>query len=87
MPVDLEFASDGQHFYLLQCRPQSFSGATAPARIPRDVPDERVLFTAHGHISNGGVPGLTHAVYVDPDRYAALPDRAALLDVGRAVGG
>jgi pyruvate, water dikinase len=86
MPVDLEFASDGEHFYLLQCRPQSFSGATTPARIPRDVPDERVVFTAHAHVSNGMASGLTHAVYVDPARYAALPDRAALLDVGRAVG-
>jgi pyruvate, water dikinase len=86
MPVDVEFASDGQHFYLLQCRPQSFSGATAAARIPRDVPADKILFTAHRDISNGLAPALTHVVYVDPDRYALLPDRASLLDVGRVVG-
>jgi pyruvate, water dikinase len=86
MPIDLEFASDGDRFYLLQCRPQSFIGATAAAPIPTDVPAERVLFTASRHISNGVAAGLTHVVYVDPQRYAALPDRAALLDVGRAVG-
>jgi pyruvate, water dikinase len=86
MPVDVEFASDGDHFYLLQCRPQSFSGATAAAPIPRDVPAGKVLFTAHRDISNGVAPALTHIVYVDPDHYAQLPDRAALLDVGRAVG-
>jgi pyruvate, water dikinase len=86
MPVDLEFASDGEHFYLLQCRPQSFLGATAPAPIPRDVPEDRILFTGQGHISNGHATGLTHVVYVDGEGYARLPDRAALLDVGRAVG-
>jgi pyruvate, water dikinase len=85
MPVDLEFASDGEHFFLLQCRPQSFIGATAAAQIP-DVPEERILFTARRHVSNGVAAGLTHVVYVDPQRYSALPDRAALLDVGRAVG-
>jgi pyruvate, water dikinase len=86
MPIDMEFASDGTHFYLLQCRPQSFIGATAAAPIPDNVPDERVLFTASRHISNGVAAGLTHVVYVDAQRYGALPDRAALLDVGRAVG-
>jgi pyruvate, water dikinase len=86
MPVDLEFASDGEHFYLLQCRPQSFLGATAPAPIPRDVPEDRILFTGRGHISNGHATELTHVVYVDGEEYAQLPDRAALLDVGRAVG-
>ena len=25
-PVDIEFAYDGSDFYLLQCRPQSYSG-------------------------------------------------------------
>lgn len=86
MPVDVEFASDGEHFYILQCRPQGFSGAAAPTPIPRDVPPERVLFTANRHVSNGALPDLTHVVYVDPERYAQLPDRTSLLDVGRAVG-
>ncbi len=86
MPVDLEFASDGEHLYLLQCRPQAFVGAIAASPIPRDIPDERILFTANRYISNGVAPALTHVVYVDPDAYAALPDRAAMLDVGRAVG-
>jgi pyruvate, water dikinase len=86
MPVDLEFASDGEQLYLLQCRPQSFHGATAPAPIPRDVPRDRILFTADRHVSNGWARGLTHVVYVDPAAYSRLADRSALLDVGRAVG-
>ena len=86
MPVDIEFASDGEHLYLLQCRPQYDPGSAMAVAIPRDLPEDRVLFSAHRHISNGAAPELTHIVYVDPDRYAALPDRSALLDVGRAVG-
>jgi predicted nucleotidyltransferase len=86
LPVDIEFASDGKDFYLLQCRPQSYGADDAPAGIPRDIPNERVLFTANRYISNGAVTGLTHVVYVDPQKYSELSSRSDLLAVGRAVG-
>lgn len=86
LPVDIEFASDGKDFYLLQCRPQSYGADDAPADIPRDIPNERVLFTANRYISNGAVTGLTHVVYVDPQKYSELSSRSDLLAVGRAVG-
>ena len=85
-PVDVEFAHDGQHLYLLQCRTQSNADDCSPAPIPRDVPHRDVVFTADRHVSNGWLPDLTHLVYVDPLRYAALGSRRDLLDVGRAVG-
>lgn len=85
-PVDLEFASDGKDFYLLQCRPQSRTRETAPDAIPRDIPQERILFTAKKHISNGKVPEISHIVYVDPQKYNELGNRNDLLAVGRAVG-
>jgi len=85
-PVDIEFASDGQYFYLLQCRPQSYSGESAPSPIPKDVPANRVIFTANRHISNGRVPDITHIVYVDPEKYALLKQREDLLAVGQAIG-
>lgn len=85
-PVDIEFASDGRDFYLLQCRPQSFSEDAAPAPIPRDLPPERVVFAAHRYVSNGRVPDITHIVYVDPERYAELGSLAELRDVARLVG-
>jgi pyruvate, water dikinase len=84
-PVDIEFASDGMDLYLLQCRPQSFSGKTAPAPIPKDIPENRIIFSAARHVSNGRVPDITHIVYVDPERYNELSDRADLLAVGRVV--
>src|SRR5262249_58426475 len=36
-PVDVELASDGEHLYLLQCRPQGMSEGMAPVAIPRDL--------------------------------------------------
>jgi pyruvate,water dikinase len=85
-PVDIEFASDGKDFYLLQCRPQSHSSDTIPMAIPRDVPRDQILFTANRYISNGSVPDITHVVYVDPARYIEINDLPTLLTVGRAVG-
>ncbi len=86
VPVDIEFASDGRDFYLLQCRPQSHSIDATASPIPRDVPPERVVFTANRYVSNGKVADVTHVVYVDPDAYNDVPDLATLRDVGRAVG-
>jgi len=85
-PVDIEFAHDGEQLYLLQCRVQSNAGDEAPAAIPRDVPRQDLVFTAHRHVSNGWIPDLTHLVYVDPERYAELGSRAEMLEVGRVVG-
>jgi len=84
-PVDIEFASDGRDFYLLQCRPQSHSDRSTPAPIPSELPEAQVIFTADKYISNGYVPDITHIVYIDPQRYSELTNRRSLEDVGRAV--
>ncbi len=84
-PVDIEFAHDGNFFYLLQCRPQSFSQDSVPVPIPKDIPEERIIFSANRYISNGKVPDITHIVYVDPEQYAQIEDLNQLKQVGRAV--
>jgi len=85
-PVDLEFAHDGTHFYLLQCRPQAQTGDAAPENIPLDVAPGKTVFSAKRYVSNGRVPPITHVVQVVSDGYAALPTPAAMAEVGRAVG-
>jgi pyruvate,water dikinase len=85
-PVDVEFASDGEHFYLLQCRPQSYLSGCGPAPIPKDVTEEDVLFLANRYVSNGQVPDITHIIYVDPQRYEELPDPTSMIAVGQAIG-
>jgi hypothetical protein len=85
-PVDIEFAHDGEDFYLLQCRAQSHVEKYAPAPIPPDLPRHKVVFTANRHVSNGRVPAITHIVYVDPARYGEIKDLRELKKVGRVVG-
>ena len=85
-PVDIEFASDGTDFYLLQCRSQSYGVDNAPAVIPVDVPEEKIIFTANRYVSNGVVSNISHIVYVDPQKYSEITERSELLAVGRAVG-
>jgi pyruvate, water dikinase len=85
-PVDIEFASNGNSFFLLQCRPQSFSRESKPVPIPKDIPAEKIIFTASRHVSNGLVPEITHVVYVDPDRYNEISSLDDLKAIGRAVG-
>jgi len=85
-PVDVEFASDGKDFYLLQCRPQSSGGDSAPCAIPKDLDYRRVLFSAKRYVSNGAVDNISHIVYVDPEEYELLQSLEDLEDVGKSVG-
>ncbi len=84
-PVDIEFACDGKDFYLLQCRPQSFTGDSKSDVIPKDVPLDKVIFTAQRYVSNGRMPDITHVVYVDAQKYSEIEERNKMVQVGRAV--
>lgn len=85
-PVDIEFAHDGKNFYLLQCRAQSYSREVMPVRLPLNVPQDKILFTANRHVSNGLISGMTHIVYVDPQKYLKLVSHQDLVAVGRVIG-
>jgi pyruvate,water dikinase len=85
-PVDIEFASDGKDFYLLQCRSQSYSRYDAPCPIPTDIPRERIVFNANRFVSNGTVPNISHIVYVAPEQYNAIADLTELATIGRVIG-
>ena len=85
-PVDIEFASDGDDFYLLQCRPQSSSSVLASDDIPKNIPPDIVLFNAHRYVSNGRVPDIEYIVYVDGIKYGELPTKEQMFTVGRIIG-
>lgn len=85
-PVDIEFASDGEKFYLLQCRPQSFGADSAPSVIPKDIPESAIVFSANKYISNGQVPDIEYIVYVDPQNYSEIEDLGFLMQIGSVVG-
>ena len=85
-PVDIEFAHDGRNLYLLQCRPQASTAGNVSSPIPKDIAEDRIIFTANRYISNGKLPDITHIVYVDPDKYSQLETSEKMLEVGRIVG-
>ena len=83
-PVNVEFAQVEDRFYLLQCRPLVQAEAAEAGKLPRGIPDERVVFTTRGLVRSGEVRGIGYVVYVDPRAYEAFdPERKAA--VGRAV--
>lgn len=85
-PVEIEFAYDGEHIYLLQCRVQGSGMFSPPAPIPQNLNPQDVLFTANRFISNGMVKGITHIVYVNGEGYDALSTREDLYAVGEVIG-
>ena len=85
-PIDIEFACDGEDFYLLQCRSQSYGSDIIPADIPADIPEEKIIFTANRYVTNGTISNINHIVYVDPEAYSQISSREEMLDVGRAIG-
>jgi len=85
-PIDIEFAYDGDDFYLLQCRSQSYREDNIPAVIPTNTPEDKTIFTANRYISNGTISNITHIVYVEPEKYGQLVSRREMLTVGQAIG-
>jgi pyruvate,water dikinase len=85
-PIDIEFAHDGDDFYLLQCRSQSYSEDSQPVFIPVNLRDEKIIFSAHRYITNGKISDISHIVYVDPQSYSELTNQQDMLAVGEAIG-
>lgn len=86
VPVDLEFASDGEKFYILQCRSQSQAVEAEPVRLPTNIADADIIFDAHRFVRTGLIEGIEYIVYVDPEVYDALPTRERRLEVARVLG-
>lgn len=71
-PVDIEFASDGNKLYLLQCRPQSKFDTEREINIPSDVQDKDKIFSAREFVSNGKLTNIDFVVYIDSKAYSEL---------------
>ncbi len=84
-PVDVEFAFDGEDLYILQCRPQYSGVITSNIKIPSDISEKKILFTADKYVSQGLCSGITHIIYIDPLDYGKLESREQMLEVGNIV--
>jgi len=88
VPVDVEFACEGDQIYILQCRPLVQSGSlSGPVRVPSPLESQRKLFTTGKNIFRSAVvEDIRYIVYVDGERYNSLPSAADKLEVARTVG-
>ncbi|MBC7249191.1 MAG: PEP/pyruvate-binding domain-containing protein [Anaerolineae bacterium] len=91
-PVDIEFTVEilteppWYIIHLLQCRPLSRQVVEAEHRAPSYIPSEDVIFTSAKLVPDGLVSRIEYVVYVDPARYAQIPDYTTKLEIGRVVG-
>jgi hypothetical protein len=93
-PVDIEFTVDIQPQYpsahytvnLLQCRPLVSQEWMMDVKIPEEIPDQDVFLRAYKLIPQGVVSGVRYIVYIDPIKYAQIPDRVIKLELARVVG-
>lgn len=85
-PVDIEFASDGDKLYLLQCRPQSQFDSEVDIKIPANVPEETKIFSSRDYISAGLVSGIEYVFYVDALAYEELTTKEDMQTIGTIVG-
>lgn len=84
-PVEIEFASDGEHIYVLQCSQQYPGTARKPEPIPKGVREDRIVFSANRHITNGKATNITHLVYVRPPVLDSIVDPDEMHAIGRAL--
>jgi hypothetical protein len=71
-PVDMEFAWDGNKFFILQCRSLSTRKELEKVTVPEDIPKERILFTTQAGLTNSVVENLEYVIYVNPRAYDSL---------------
>ncbi|MCK5774398.1 MAG: nucleotidyltransferase domain-containing protein [Thermoplasmata archaeon] len=85
-PVDVEFAHDGKALHILQCRPQSHATEMERVPIPKNIPQDRKLFSAGKYVTTSHIENIEYIVYVDPAAYGKLEERSEMYNVAQAVG-
>jgi hypothetical protein len=85
-PVDIEFAYDGTHFYLLQCRCLAAHDEGKAVRIPGDIPAQDQIFSANRYVRTGFVPDIEYIVYVRSQVYDQVETQEERIEIGRVVG-
>jgi predicted nucleotidyltransferase len=85
IPVDVEFASDGEKLYVLQCRPQSQSRGMERKPIPKNVSQDRILFSTNKYVTTGQVENIEYIVYVVPEEYVNLESREEMQKIATII--
>ncbi|GAP13708.1 phosphoenolpyruvate synthase/pyruvate phosphate dikinase [Longilinea arvoryzae] len=70
---------------LLQCRPQSQLMLVLPDVVPANLKPEDIIFSTHFMVPQGYLPNVRYAIYVDPQKYFALPGDAERAELTRII--
>jgi pyruvate, water dikinase len=84
-PVDIEYACDGERFYLLQCRPQATRRTDQNISLPGDVLEKNRIFSSNRDVIPGRVKGIRHIVLIDPTDYNSLTSTQERVGVAKVV--
>ena len=86
-PVDIEFAWDDDHLYILQCRSLAVSKGIGRVQLPKDLDPKQIVFTNKQVVSGSIIPNIEYIVYVRPQAYGELATYDEKLEIGRIVSG
>ena len=80
-PIDLEFAIDGNDFYILQCRPIKKIAPNKPVKIPMNISNESLIFSAEKDTPMGIVENIEYIIFIDPLDYNRIdkPENKSML--------
>lgn len=84
-PMDVEFASDGQKLYFLQCRPQSTAGAEEAVKIPANIPHETIVLASNKYVTSGLLKKMEYIIYVVPEAYDNLAEASDMKEIATIV--
>ncbi len=84
-PVDVEFASDGDKLFILQCRPQSQGRGIERKPIPKNIPNNNKLFSANRYITTAQIENVEYIVYVVPEEYTNLKSREEMQKIATII--
>ena len=85
-PVDVEFACDGENLYILQCRPQSQSQGIERKPVPKNIPDDKKLFSTKKFVTTCQIENIEYIVYVVAEEYTNLGKREQMQKVAKIIG-
>jgi len=84
-PVDVEFASNGEKLYMLQCRPQSQARGIERIPIPKNISADKKLFFTNKYVTTGQVENIEYIVYVVPEEYENLSKREDMQKIATII--
>ena len=92
LPVDVEFALKINSNYpdtdyivtVLQCRPLSQRAKEKVVKIPKGIPQEKILFKTYGLIPDGRSEGIRYVIFVDPENYRKATTQTKT-QIGRTI--